>query len=113
MKHCLKENKGKNDIIINEVYVMDKNYTKKQLLAIRLHWLVLFICFFSVFLLSAMKPIFDISPIAGIAVCTFLSGIVSYFMSYTLYEYGKKYGIVAYLLVGIVLCIMFSRYSQG
>lgn len=86
-------------------------YTKKQMIFIRLHWVVLFVVCFAVFAFSAMKSLIGISPLVGYTVCVVLSGLISYFMSYSLYEYGKKYGIIAYILVGMVIVMMLIRYK--
>lgn len=88
-----------------------KQYTKAEMKKILLHRIVLFILVFFVLSASALKPILSLYPSIGILICLFLSALMSYFMSFTLYEYSKTKGIWVYVLVIGVVIIMLLRYK--
>ena len=96
------ENEKKNEI---------KQYSKEEMKKIWIHRIILFIIFLFVFASSALKPILAINPMMGTFVCFFLSALLSYFMSFTLYEYSKNKGIWVYILVIGVIVIMLLRYQ--
>lgn len=95
----MKENKDK----------LSDGYTKDAMKQIYLHRLILFCIAFYVFSTSAMKPILALYPVLGYLICFFLSALISYFMSFTIYEYTKKKGIWIYLFVIAVALIILIR----
>ncbi len=96
----------------NENKNNQNQYSKEEMKKILIHRIVLFCVFFFVFASSALKPILEINAIMGYSVCFFLSALISYFMSFTLYEYSKTKGIWVYILVFGVIIIMLLRYNQ-
>ncbi len=91
---------------------LSNGYTKEEMKQIYLHRLFLFCIAFYVFLTSAMKPILALYPIVGYFVCFFLSALISYFMSFTIYEWVKKKGYWIYLFVLGVAMIMLVRNNR-
>jgi len=87
------------------------NKSNKEMKIIIIHRIVLFVVFYAVFSLSAMKSLIVIYPLIGQSMSILLSGLISYFMSFTLYEYGKQKGIWIYGIVLIVILLMLLRYS--
>ena len=87
-------------------------YTKEEMKNIYLHRAVLFCAAFLVFSQSAMTTIITLYPLVGYFVCIFLSGLISYFMSFTLYEYGKTKGPWVYGIVIVVALLMLMRYTE-
>lgn len=87
------------------------NKSKKEMKIIIIHRVVLFIVFYLVFSLSAMKSLIVLYPLVGHSMSILLSGLISYFMSFTLYEYGKQKGIWVYGVVFAVILLMLLRYS--
>ena len=90
----------------NSIY--DK-YTSKEIKDIYFHRIILFIMFFAVLAISAMRPIIEIYSVIGYMICLFLSAITSYFMSFTVFEWCKKKGYWVYILIIGVLVLMFFR----
>ena len=88
--------------------IYDK-YTPKEIKDIYFHRIILFIMFFAVLAISAMRPIIEIYSVIGYMICLFLSAITSYFMSFTVFEWCKKIGYWVYILIIGVLVLMFFR----
>lgn len=95
----MKNNNQKNDIT--------SKYNKDDLKKIYIHRVVLFVVFFLVFVFFAMKTITEMYPLVSYFVSAGLSFTLSYFMSFTVYEYAKNKGFIIYLLVlGVIILII-------
>ena len=89
----------------------DNPYTKGEMRSIWLHRITLFWGAFLIFSQSAMVSLISMFPLPGYLVCVFLSGLISYFMSFTLFEYSRSKGPWVYGIVIFVALLMLMRYS--
>ena len=85
------------------------SYSKEEMKKIWVHRIILFCLAFYVFFTSAMKPILALYPLIGCLICVFLSSLISYFMSFAIYEAIKKKGYWIYRFVLAVAVIMLVR----
>lgn len=89
----------------------ERTYTKEEMKSIYLHRIMLFFGAFLIFSQSAMVSLIAMYPLPGYLVCIFLSGLISYFMSFTLFEYSRTKGPWVYGIVIFVALLMLMRYS--
>ena len=100
------DNNNRNENESDEI-----RYSPEQKKEIRIHWAILFIVFYLVLSLSAMKALISYYPLVGHLVCIFLSGLMGYYMSFVVYRWKTEKGWWVYGIVIFIILLMLARYE--